>query len=281
MRCLHRNLADTILCLAAFLSLTLVVDGQQTVGSFQCSFNTVAIDRMHGSRFVPIQSPSPSDSPKILTTDFSGFDPQYALNSVHFEVVFVPDQDNRELHIGKLRILARLWSGTHEQWLELVDSDTKQSVDPEKPWFSYGSLSDRLRVRFEPLSPDDEPAASDDPSVERWARPQVRIHQAAPKIPVFLMKYVSLTRAGGRGDVDTEQAIVLDMRGADLMATASVGCVKNDFAGENHEDEWIECLWNPRYADYVCRTNSYYGHDWDFLLIEGRKLPPKRRSAKH
>jgi len=55
---------------------------------------------MPGAPFLPIESPSQRDSRKILEADFSGFDVNYSLDTVHFEILFVQDQAIRELIVG-------------------------------------------------------------------------------------------------------------------------------------------------------------------------------------
>lgn len=249
---------------------------QQISGSFRCDSHTVAIDRFPAAKSVPASPPTERESEKILETEFSAFDPTYSLESVRLALFFVQDRANPYRKVGKIRIMALLRTQGGQQWRELIDEETGHLVSPG--WYDNGWLSLLLRSDLEQPQADDEVSASDDPMVEHSGRPQVRIQQAEAKIPLFLLKFIGLTSAGGRGDVDTEQAIVLDLRGGEFVAPAAVGCVKNDFAGEGHEDEWINCQWNAHRQDYVCRTNAYYNHDWAFLLIEGKKLPVKSRT---
>ena len=255
-----------------------VAVAQEISGSFRCESHTVAIDRFPGAIAVSPQDDT-TNSTRILEAQFSGFDPQYPVESVHFRISFVRDQTNIERAVGRLRILASIGNHDSEQVKEIIDGDNVHVGS--QVWYDNWELSRVLHVSFETAETGEALADSDDPMVDHSGRPQVRIHQAEAKKPVFLIKFIGLTAAGGWGEVDTEEAIVLDLRSGDLVAPAAVGCVKNDFAGQNHEDESIECLWNQRYGDYVCRTNAYYGRDWNFLLIQGRKLPRKIQSGKH
>jgi hypothetical protein len=273
-----RALKRTVLCGAASVTMTAIAAGQQTVGSFRCDSHTVAIDRLPGAKSIPAKEPDKQDSHKILQADFSGFDPQYSLESVGFVVLFAPNPPTPYGRPdGKLRVLALLRSHGSDQWRELAGDDTEASP---AVWYDNRLISDLLRVNSEPAEAGLEPDPSDDPTVEKSGRPQIRIHQAQKGTPVFFLKFIGLTPAGGHGDVDAERAMALDLRRGTLAAPAAVGCVKNDFAGEGHEDEWIDCQWRPTLQDYVCKNNAHYSYDWEFLLIKGEKLPAKAKPRR-
>jgi len=266
-------LARTAKCLAVSLTLAAFANGQQLSNSFGCESHTVTIDHFPGAKSAPAQAPDKRDSQALLEAEFSGFDPQYSVESVHFVVLFVRDGSKLDRTVGTLRILAFVRNRGTELVKELTDHD-------DLPFKSHGWYKDwhlplLLRVELEPPQAAEDISPSDDPMVEHAGRPQVRLHQADPKKPVFLLKFIGLTPAGGWGEVEAESALVLDLRGGDLNAPAAVGCIKNDFAGQNHDDEWIHCTW--RRNDYVCSTNAYYGRDWEFQLIAGRRLPAKHR----
>jgi len=249
--------------------------GQQIVGKFRCESHTVGIDRLPGAKFTPIQEPTKIEVRKVLEADFSGFGPENSVKAIHFLVQYVPGSLHEGAHQGRLRILAQIESNAGRRWWELADDLTP--ISQPGTWYDNGQSSDLLRVDFQSPQPGEVPDPTDDPAVYQSGRPQLRIHQAEKGKPVFLLKYIGWYQAGGHGDVDTEEAMVLDFRGNTPAAPAAVGCIKNDFASEQHRDEWIDCRWQPRREDYVCRNNSFYDHAWSFFLIGGKKLPAKSK----
>jgi len=267
---------------ALLLVIPCVAAGQQADSGFHCESHTAAIDRLPGAKFTAAEVPDTAGTREILQADFSSFDPQYSLQSVHFVILFVPAPPNPNTTStrGRLRLLAR--AGTHgsEQWRELTDEEGAKDLSQHGSWYDNWVVSDLLRANFEAPQAGEETNPSDDPTVWTSGRPQVRIHQAQKGKPVFLLTSIGLAQAGGHGEVETEQAIVLDLRGGVLTAPAFVGCIKNDFASEQHRDEWVDCRWNSRLQDYVCKSNAYYDHDWRFLLIKGEKLPAKSKARR-
>jgi hypothetical protein len=83
-------LLRTILSLGLALVFASGAAGQAVAGSFRCDYFTAAIDRLPAAKFVATTHDL-SGSQKILQADFSGFDPLYSLESIHFEVLFVQD----------------------------------------------------------------------------------------------------------------------------------------------------------------------------------------------
>jgi len=275
-----RALTRAILCLMLSVMMTSIVTGQQIIPNFRCDSHTVEIDRLPGAKSIPAKEPDKQISHRILQADFSGFDPQYNLETVRFVLFFDPTQSALNSPYGKLRILTLLRSHGSDQWRELT-GDRADALEPAKArWYDNFPISYLLDVTFEPPQAGEENALPDDPLVSESGRPQARVHQAQKGTPVFLLKFIGLTSAGGHGVVETERAIVLDLRGGELAAPAAVGCIKNDFASEQHKDEWIDCQWNHKLQDYVCRNNTHYKHDWDFLLIKGEKLPSNAKARR-
>ena len=175
--------------------------------------------------------------------------------------------------------MARVRDTAGERWFELGDQDTKPGAGAQE-WYTYRPLAALLRVSYVTPQSGEQATASDDPVVEREGRPQLQIQQAESKKPIFLLKFIGLTVAGGWGEVDTERAIAVDLGALEWKVPAAVGCVKNDFAGQNHENQWVDCRWSSQQQDYVCETNAFYAHEWKFALIEGKKLPSVARTRR-
>ncbi|HET9406882.1 MAG TPA: hypothetical protein VFO39_06555 [Candidatus Sulfotelmatobacter sp.] len=245
---------------------------QQNSGRFECESHTVAIDRLPDARLIPIHGPDNSGAQQILRADFSGFDAKYTIQSVHFVVFFTPEPaPNLSVPRGKLSVQALVTKHGSQEWSVLADEDGRNSL-LRQGWYENSALADLVQVFSELAESYEEPNSSDDPQVTQSGRPQVRIQQAESKQPVFLLTFIRLASAGGHGDVETEEGMVLDLRTEPFTAPAAVGCIKNDFASEQHVDERISCAWSAKQQDYICRTNASYAHEWRFLLIAGKKL---------
>lgn len=84
------------------------------------------------------------------------------------------------------------------------------------------------------------------------------------------MKFIGIAAAGGWGDVDSDNAMVLDLRHGKLSMPGAIGCIKDDFAGQGPGGGWASCHWDRAIQDYDCETN-----EGGFLLVSGKKIRSK------
>ena len=135
---------------------------------------------------------------------------------------------------------------------EIRDVDWK--LDPG------AKLATLLRARLVPA----------DPSFPDPGSPAIRFEQPETGVPIFLVKFIGIAPAGGWGDVDSDNALVLDLRNRTLSMPAALGCIKDDFAGQGPGGGWARCHWDPMHHDYDCATSG-----GEFFLVSGKKVTSK------
>jgi hypothetical protein len=225
---------------------------------FQCEEHNLFVDRFSA---LPRQRPLP-DGPqtKVLASqNFSGFG-KYGFDSVKLSIRFDPDRGSANVPVpaGGIRVEAAIESNgtaTSEEIRDLGD----WKLDPD------AELATLLRARLVPANPDSPDSA----------RPAVRFEQPEAGVPIFLVKFIGIMSVGGRGNVDSDNAVIFDLRQRKLSMPAALGCTKDDFPGQGPGGGFASCRWDHARGDYDCDSS-----EGRFLLISGAKFALKPRSKE-
>jgi hypothetical protein len=249
----RKRMSDRML-IAVFLILFVLPCAQAQQADFGCDSATLFVNRLS---IVPREAVlGDSRSTKVLASqDFFGF-AKYGIDSVKLTIRFDADPDSSEVPrpTGSIRVRAVIRSAGKSS-----ESEIRYSPDWRDPHSKELAF---LRARL--TSPD---PASDDPG-----SPAIRIRQAETGLPVFLIKFIGVVAAGGRGDVDSHDAMVVDFRGGHFSMPVALGCIDNDFAGQEARGGSANCQWNHAHLDYACATS-----DGDFFLISGKRVVADRK----
>ena len=234
--------------ISVLVILALPVQAQESW--FQCEEHNLFVDRLAA---IPSQPPL-SDGPgtKILATqNFSGFT-KYGLDSVKLTIHFDPDPNSGDAprSSGSIRVDVMVQSNGKSSVAEIRDLNDWR-MDPR------AELAILLRARLVPA----------DPSFPDPGSPAIRFEQPETGVPIFLIKFIGIAPVGGRGDVDSDNAMVLDLRQRTMSMPAALGCIKDDFAGQGPGGGWANCHWDHVHQDYDCDTS-----EGEFWLISGKKI---------
>lgn len=251
----------------SFVSLLLFIGiaplTQAQDDGFRCEEHNLFIDRLGAVPGVP---PLPDNAQtKILATqNFSDFS-KYGIDSITLTIRFDPDSgtdsEGRPKPTGSLRIAATIRA--HEKaWQEEIRE--RENWEP-KLHDEYSNVSILLRGRLMPT----------DPSSPDSERPNLRLEQPERGVPIFLVKFIGIAGTGGRGDVDSDNAVVLDLRGKTLSISAALGCIKDDFAGQGPGGGWVDCSWDHLRQDYKCKSS-----EGKFFLISGKQIVSHTNSKR-
>lgn len=217
---------------------------------FQCEEHNLFVDRFPA---LPTQLPLP-DGPQtkmIAGRSFSGFG-KYGFDSVKLSIRFDPDRGSTGVPApaGRIRVEATIESSGTVTSEEIRDpGDWK--LDPR------AELATLLRARLLPANPDFPDSA----------RPAVWFEQPETGVPIFLVKFIGIVAVGGRGNVDSHNAVVFDLRQRKSSMPAALGCVDDDFAGQGPGGGFASCHWDHAREDYDCDSS-----EGRFLLISGTKF---------
>lgn len=243
--------------LLLFIALAPLTEAQE--GGFRCEEHNLFINRLGA---LPSAPPLP-DIPetKILSTQtFSDFS-KYGIDSITLMIRFDPDSDTdsegRPKPTGSLRIAATIRAHEKTSEQEIRANREREAWEP-KLHDEYSKVGILLRGRLIPAS---------DPSFRDSERPNIRLEQPETGIPIFLVKFIGDAPAGGWGDVDSDNAMVLDLRGGTLSVPAALGCMKDDFAGQGPGGGWADCRWDHVHQDYKCKSSK-----GKFFLISGKQI---------
>lgn len=240
--------------MAVFLVLSALPCARAQDVGFDCDSATLFVNRLS---IVPSEMVFP-DGPNtrvLASQDFSGF-AKYGIDSVKLTIRFDPDSHSTAVRPhGSIRVSAAVQSGGKS-----IQSEIRYSPDWRDP---HAAELDFLRVQF----------SSGDPALDYPGTPAIRIEQAEADLPVILIKFTGVVAAGGRGDADSHNAMVVDFRGGKLSMPAALGCVDNDFAGQGGGGGSAHCQWNHARQDYSCTTS-----EGDFYLISGKKILADRKA---
>jgi hypothetical protein len=243
--------------IAVILILFVLPCAQAQEADFDCHSATLFVNRLS---IVPSETVmGDSRSTKVLARqDFFGF-AKYGFDSVKLIIRFDADLDSSGApgQTGSIRVGAviRIRSAG-----ESSESEIRYSPDWRDP---HSKELVFLRARMINGDP-----ANDDPG-----SPAISIQQAEAGLPVFLIKFIGVVAAGGMGDVDSHNAMVVDLRGGQLSIPVALGCIDNDFAGQEARGGSANCQWNHARLDYACATSD--GH---FFLISGKRVVAGRKS---
>lgn len=237
-------MSDRVLIAVLLILFGLPYAHAQDAG-FDCDSASLFVSRLS---VVPSDTVLP-DSPNtrlLASQDFVGF-AKYGIDSVKLTIRFDPDSHSTAVRpTGSIRIAAVVRSGAQATESEIRYSASELAF---------------LRARL----------ISDDPAPDNTGTPAIRVEQAEADLPVILIKFIGVVAAGGWGDVNSHNAMVIDFRGGKLLMPAALGCVDNDFAGQGARGGSANCQWNHTHQDYGCTTS-----EGDFFLISGKKIVSHR-----
>ena len=106
------------------------------------------------------------------------------------------------------------------------DKSSEEEIRVRHEWKARA----RYRI-FEPRNAASNSAGPGDRSFPSPGSPAIRFEQPEAGVPVFLIKFIGIVAAGGWDDVDSDNAMVLDLRHGALSMPGALGCTKDDFAG--------------------------------------------------
>ena len=235
------------------VALAPVVEAQDN--GFQCEEHSLFLYRLGQITGSP-PLPDGQGTKILVTKSFSGF-AKYGIDSVELTVRLEPDtgtdSEGRPKRTGDLRVAATIHSHDTTTTEEIRTRDFSR-----RPKLNdvYTHLSMLLRARLTPAEPMDPDSG----------RPNIRIEQPETSVPIILVKFIGIAAAGGWGDVDSDNAMVLDLRQGVLSVPAALGCIKDDFAGQGSGGGWATCSWDRARQDYDCKSSR-----GEFLLISGKR----------
>jgi len=264
----------------------LVLPASAQSASFACDSRLVAVDRYPTAQPVENRPESVQNGKALSEADFAGFKQNYSLESVHFVIVFEPDKPGTPETMnptGTLRVFARIRSLGREFWHEIEDNGSPRMT---ASWLQDSTTGMLLRTDFDntPERTDSDGKLYTDPIAGGEGDPQLRIQQAEPGVPIFLLKFISLVPAGPYPDAKAETALVLDLRRGELHTPSSISCIVADYPSLPHRSDSVSCTWKRDAQDFICDTDADSRKRWSFFLIAGKRRPapqghraPKKR----